>query len=82
MSLPAIACSNLAISAPVASAAAVLVDSSSHYYNDGWTVRGMEMLSYDSHFGIWLSSTLKKRKTKMNKHKLRKRRKKERLKSK
>lgn len=32
--------------------------------------------------GIWLSSTLKKRKTKMNKHKLQKRRKKLRLKSK
>ena len=31
---------------------------------------------------LWLSSTLKKRKAKMNKHKLRKRRKKERLKSK
>jgi len=29
---------------------------------------------------LWLSSTLKKRKAKMNKHKLRKRRKKERLK--
>ena len=32
--------------------------------------------------GIWLSSTRKKRKTKMNKHKLQKRRKKLRLKSK
>ena len=35
-----------------------------------------------SDMSFWLSSTLKKRKTKMNKHKLQKRRKKERLKSK
>ena len=35
-----------------------------------------------SELGLWLTSTLKKRKTKMNKHKLQKRRKKARLKSK
>lgn len=34
----------------------------------------------ESWLPLWLSSTLKKRKSKMNKHKLRKRRKKERLK--
>mmetsp|Transcript_6968 Transcript_6968/g.14625 ORF Transcript_6968/g.14625 Transcript_6968/m.14625 type:complete len:169 (-) Transcript_6968:163-669(-) len=67
-------------SAPVAAAAVALVESS-HY--NRWLVRGMEMLgASSSNVGIWLSSTLKKRKTKMNKHKLRKRRKKERLKSK
>ena len=33
-----------------------------------------------SELSLWLSSTLKKRKAKMNKHKLRKRRKRERLK--
>lgn len=49
---------------------------------DAAVVTAPSLASPLENLGIWLSSTLKKRKTKMNKHKLQKRRKKLRLKSK
>lgn len=49
---------------------------------DAAMVTAPSLASPLENLGIWLSSTLKKRKTKMNKHKLQKRRKKLRLKSK
>ena len=42
----------------------------------------VDQLDFPGFFGLLLSSTLKKRKAKMNKHKLKKRRKKDRLKTK
>mmetsp|Transcript_12413 Transcript_12413/g.35524 ORF Transcript_12413/g.35524 Transcript_12413/m.35524 type:complete len:121 (+) Transcript_12413:161-523(+) len=48
----------------------------------GALVTAPSLASPLENLGIWLTSTLKKRKSKMNKHKLQKRRKKLRLKSK